>query len=415
MKNDEKKVLIVGNSAKEYALTKKLQNFGCKVFVAPGNSTIKEIAECVDIREDNVKELLEYVLENDIHLTIATGEAAIKNDISTFFQNNGQLIFAPTAKSANIALSRSAAKKFLYRLRIPTPRFGVFDKLQNAVDYLRNAQMPQVIRCDETVEGRDRLVCTTFATSKTFVDDLLSKGEKTVVLEDYVYGHEFTMYVITDGYNAIPIATVANYKFMENDNGGILTSGVGAFTPDYKISKEIEDHIMKNVVSNVLQSLESKDAPYLGIMGIDCVLKNDGKYVVLDFKPFLSDHDAQCVLNIIDEDLLTLFEACAVGSFADDYEIINVSDNSSVSCVLSSRLKNKPIYGLDLVESDITPFALYKNQYLEYETVEGKNLVITRTAKTLNRARKELYEDINVINFEGKKYRTDICENVEKF
>ena len=275
--------------------------------------------------------------------------------------------------------------------------------------------MPQVIRADETSEGQDRLVCTTFSSSKTFVEDLFCKNESKVVLEDYVYGHEFTLYVITDGYHALPITTVANYKFMENGNGGILTSGIGAFTPDYKISKDIENSIMQQVVNNTLMALEKQGTPYMGILGVDCVLKDDGKFVILDFKPFLSDHDAQAVLNLIDENLLTLFEACAVGSFADDYNIIQISENSSVSCVVSARSTGKIIKGLELVESDITYFSINKNKYLEYETVDGKTLVLTKTAKTLSRARKELYEDIEIINFDGKKYRSDICKQVEKF
>ena len=415
MPKETKKILIVGNSVKEYALTKKFQSCGCEVFVAPGNSAINEITECVDIRENNIQELLEYVLENDIYLTVATSEIAIKNNISELFNANNQLIFAPSAMGADIVLSRSAAKKILYKLKIPTPHFGIYDKLQLAVDYLKKAPMPQVIRTDEPVEGKDRLVCTTFTTSKTFVEDLFLKGEKRVVLEDYVYGHEFTLYVVTDGYHVLPLTTVANYKFMENENGGILTSGVGCYTPDYKITKTIVDSIMKNVAVRVLEHLQSKDMPYLGILGIDCVLTDDDKYVVLDFKPFLSDHDGNAVLNLVDENLLTLFEACAVGSFADDYETINISDNSSVSCVLSSRIKDSIVKGLDIVDSDVIPFALKKNKYLEYETIEGKNFVITNTAKTLTRARKTLYEDIDVIKFDGKKYRSDICKNVENF
>ena len=166
---------------------------------------------------------------------------------------------------------------------------------------------------------------------------------------------------------------------------------------------------------NTLQALEKKNITYLGILGVDCVLDDVGKIITLNYKPFLSDHDAQAVLNLIDENLLRLFEACAVGSFADDYDTINISDNASVSCVLSSRIKDKSIIGLDLVDCDVVPFALKRNKYLEYETIEGKNLVVTKTAKTLSRARKELYEDIDVIEFEGKKYRTDICENVDKF
>lgn len=411
----KKKVLIVGNSAKEYALVKKFKNYDCDIFVLSGNSAISELAECVDIREENVQEILEYVLENAIDLTIVTSEVAIKNNIAELFQNNNQLIFCPTAQSAQFTLSRSAGKRFLYKLRIPTPRFGIFDKLPLAIDYLKNAPMPQVIRADENSNSADRLVCTTFAASKTFVEDLFNKDENKVVLEDYVYGHEFTIYVVTDGYSALHLATVANYKFAEDGDGGILTSGVGAYTPDYKISSDIENSVMQNVVERVLASLQRKETPYLGVLGIDCVLTTDGNFVTLDFKPFLSDHDAEAVLNLVDENLLTLFEACAVGSFADDYEKIDVSDNSSVSCVISSRKKGEIIKGLELVESDITHFATTKNKYFEYETVEGKTLVLTKTAKTLSRARKHLYEDVELISFSGKKCRNDICENVEKF
>lgn len=411
----KKKVLIVGNSAKEYALVKKFKNYDCDIFVLSGNSAISELAECVDIREENVQEILEYVLENAIDLTIVTSEVAIKNNIAELFQTNNQLIFCPTAQSAQFTLSRSAGKRFLYKLRIPTPRFGIFDKLPLAIDYLKNAPMPQVIRADENSNSADRLVCTTFAASKTFVEDLFNKDENKVVLEDYVYGHEFTIYVVTDGYSALHLATVANYKFAEDGDGGILTSGVGAYTPDYKISSDIENSVMQNVVERVLASLQRKETPYLGVLGIDCVLTTDGSFVTLDFKPFLSDHDAEAVLNLVDENLLTLFEACAVGSFADDYEKIDVSDNSSVSCVISSRKKGEIIKGLELVESDITHFATTKNKYFEYETVEGKTLVLTKTAKTLSRARKHLYEDVELIFFSGKKCRNDICEKVEKF
>ena len=411
----KKKVLIVGNSAKEYALVKKFKNYDCDIFVLSGNSAISELAECVDIREENVQEILEYVLENAIDLTIVTSEVAIKNNIAELFQTNNQLIFCPTAQSAQFTLSRSAGKRFLYKLRVPTPRFGIFDKLPLAIDYLKNAPMPQVIRADENSNSADRLVCTTFAASKTFVEDLFNKDENKVVLEDYVYGHEFTIYVVTDGYSALHLATVANYKFAEDGDGGILTSGVGAYTPDYKISSDIENSVMQNVVERVLASLQRNETPYLGVLGIDCVLTSDGSFVTLDFKPFLSDHDAEAVLNLVDENLLTLFEACAVGSFADDYEKIDVSDNSSVSCVISSRKKGEIIKGLELVESDITHFATTKNKYFEYETVEGKTLVLTKTAKTLSRARKHLYEDVELISFSGKKCRNDICEKVEKF
>ena len=415
MQNDKKKkILIVGNSAKEHALALKFHQYDNieKIFVAPGNDAIKEIAETVDIREENIQELLKFVIENEINLTIASSETAIKNDIADVFQANGQMIFAPSAESAKFAINKAFCKKFLYKLHIPTPRFGIFEKAQAAYDFLNEISLPVVIRTEETINGKDRLACPTLPVAKTFVEDLFARDEKKVLIEEYVYGHEFTLYAITDGYQALPLCAAANYKFMSEGDGGLLTNGIGAFAPDYKISNEIIDHIMQNVVRNILNALERQQIPYLGILGIDCVLKNDGKYSVLEFKPFFQDHDCACILDLIEQNLYTLFEACAIGSFADDYEYIELSENAAVSCVVSAQSKGKIINGLDLIEdSQINHFNTHKNSYLEYETLKGKALTLTASAKTLNRAKKKLYADIEQINFDGKKYRKDICSD----
>ena len=405
-----KKLLIVGASAKEYVLAKKLKDY--EVIVAPGNRRISDIVKCVDIREDNVDEILKYVIEEQIDLTVVSSHKAIENDIVSLFQANEQAVFAPTLSSAECTLYRSISKKLLYKLRIPSPHFGVFEKSQAVYDYLKKAPMPQAIYSDS--ELGDKLVCTTYLTAKNYVDELFSRGEQKIVLEDYVYGHEFTFYVVTDGYHVVPITSVANYKFMENGDGGLFTNGVGAYAPDYKISNEIEDYIMNKVVTPVLNKLQENEKTYLGILGVDCVMTNDNKVVTLGFKNFLSDCDAQAVINLIDEDLVSLFEACINGSF-EDYKNIKTKDLASVSCVISSRQKDKVINGLDIVENDITPFDIPQNEYFEYKTIAGKNIVITASAKTLSRARKNLYDDISQINFEGIKFRSDICEQVEKF
>jgi len=408
----KKKVLIIGKSAAEHALCLKLSecdNVG-EVYVVPGNDAIKEIAQTADIREDDVQGILKFALEQEIDLTVASSEIAIKNDIAEVFQANGQLIFAPTAKSAKFATNKAFGKKFLYKLHIPTPRFGIFDKPQFALEHLKNTNLPVLVRTEEIINGVDRQACATQTIAKTFVEDLFARDEKKVVIEEYAYGHEFTLYIITDGYQALPLNPVANYKFMSEGNGGLLTNGVGAFAPDYNIPADMIDDIMNNVVYNILNSLEHQGINYLGILGVDCVLTADGKYSVTEFKPFLQDHDCACVLELVDENLYTLFEACAVGSFADDYEIIQTSDNTTVSCVISAANAGKIISGLDKIEDcQINHFNTNKNTYLEYETPKGKALTLTACAKTLNRARKKLYDEIEQIEFEGKKFRKDIC------
>ena len=125
----------------------------------------------------------------------------------------------------------------------------------------------------------------------------------------------------------------------------------------------------------------------------------------------MKDHHAPLVLDLLDENLFTLFEACAVGSFADDYEGINLNGLSGISAVLYSRAAGNIITGTELLEdeTDLTPFNISKNEYLEYVTIKGRNLILTRTASTLTRAKELLYDDIDSVNFDGKKFRSDIC------
>lgn len=413
-KLEKKNILIIGSSAKEYALAEKFSSYDIvdKVYVAPGNKLIANIASCIDIREDNPKELLEFALENDIYLTVASSEKAIKADAAGLFQANQQLIFAPTASSSGFISSKSAGKKFLYKLHIPTPKFGVFEKEQLALDYVKNSPMPIVIGTDEMNETSVRSACTTVKLAKTCISELFLNNEPKVVIEDFVYGKSFTFYVVTDGYQVLPVIPVRDYKFLENGGGGLLTSGSGAFAPDYRVSSVVVNKLMQNV-KNILSSLEKRHTPYLGILGLECVLTDEDKFVTVGFTPFLKEHDAQLVIDLLDENLFTLFEACAVGSFADDYENIKLNSLCGVSVVLYSRSAGQIVTGTELLDDStkLNPFdTVSKNEYLEYITSKGRNFVITQTASTLSRAKTLLYEDIDEVNFDGKKYRTDICD-----
>ncbi len=402
-----KKILIVGNL---YALVERLHSYGVKIYAAPGSSVMQEFAECVDIREDDADTLLKFAVENEIDLTIAVSEKAIKSDIAALFQANEKSVFAPTAQSAAIALSKSQGKRFLYKLHAPTPKFGIFEKLQLALEYLKEANYPLIVRCDVNNYSKDRLCCLNYESAKIFTEELFLRGEAKVVIEEYAYGHEFTLYAVTDGYHALPFAVVNNFKFTENGNGGVLTSGIGAYVPDYRVSENILEKVFKEVILNALNSLKKRGMPYLGIIGVDVVLSDPDNYTCLEFKPFLQDFDAQAVLNSVDENLIELFEACANGFFADEYEDILTNDNCSVSCVVKARVSDKVIPNLDLADSKVSFTGASKNKYFEYITAAGNNFVLTSCAKTFSRAKKILKDDLELLKFDGMKYRSDIFE-----
>ena len=413
-KINRKNVLIIGSCAKEYALAKKLSELDCveNIFVASGNDAMKEFCTCVDIREDEDVKLLEFAIENSIDLTVVSSEKAIKADIAGFFESNGQQVFGPSARAAEICTCKSLGKKFMYKLRIPTAKFGIFEKQPLALDYARNSQMPIVVKTDAHRDINGMLICSSYSIAKSFIEESFLRGEQRIIIEDYIYGHEFSFYVVTDGYNALPLSTVANYKFALDGDGGLLTSGMGCYAPDYKVSDEIEHYIMNEFIFPTLDNLAQNGKPYIGILGLDAVLTPEGDVVALEFNSSLQEHDCQGVLSLVNENIYYLMQACSMGSFADDYQRIDMSDNVAVSAVLSSgRKSGSVITGLDDLDENtkVAHFNTIKNKYLEYETSGDRTLLVTRNAKTINRATESLYEEIDLIKYDGKKHRKDLC------
>ena len=259
----KKNILIIGHGAAASALAKKLrQNTEIgEIYIAYGNGVVSKDFKNIDIREDDLTGLLKFALENEIDLTIPISEKSLRADIVSFFQSNGQNIFGPSKEACNIALNNGAGKKFLYKIHAQTSKFGIFDKIQQAEDFLKSANFPVTIKCREYSDiTKDRLVCPTISLACEYLSTLFSKNETDILIEEFTYGRNFTIYFITDGYSAIPFASVANYKFTQDGDGGILTNGIGCFTPDYRISEVVIQRV-ENVVRNTLVSLDKNGEP----------------------------------------------------------------------------------------------------------------------------------------------------------
>lgn len=407
-------IFIIGGRASASALAKKLSDNEQvkKIYIATENIIPAEFYETVDIRSNDLTGLLKFAIENEISLTIPISETALAEDVVSFFLTNGQRVFAPVKDACDIALNKALGKKFLYKIHAQTSKFGIFDKITAAQDWLNGAVFPVTIRCNRANNLDDRLVCPTMKLAVEFLENLFSKGETSILIEEYTFGHNFTMYYVTDGYSVLPLTSVGNYKFAQDGDGGFLTNGVGCYTPDYKINSTVESRV-ENVIKNTLSTLEKKGTPYVGIIGIDCTLTGEDKFYINEFKPFLQDFDAAAVLNTLDENLIKLFTACTEGYFSDDYEVVKSSNNASVSAVVSSRQNSQEVKGLDLTEdiNNIDFISVKKTNDGKYLTTSGESFVLTRTATTLNRAKEYLYDDLSVIQFPGMKYRKDICKN----
>lgn len=402
---DKKNILIVGNTITSVALVKKLRAYGnCgEIFVTGLRNGMPDYVHMLDIREDSISELLEFVLEQSINLTIVLSPKALKADIAGIFSANGQMIFAPDSESVKQIIDEAATKKFLYKLKVPTSRFGVFEKAQLALDYIKTAKFPLIIKNSEPFSERDLFACPTVSVANIAINDLFFKNENKIIIEEYNHGHKFTLYVVTDGYKALPLGVVSTHKFSDAEDGGYLTKGSASSMPDFKITKALENDIMKDVVVRLLNALESSGHPYNGILGFRC-LKTDDKLFVESISSFVDDSDAQVLFNSIDENLITLFEACAMGVFADDYEDIKTNDLASVSLTIFSRYENKSIEGIERLDNPDNLNLCVCNS----KTKKGAIATITASANTLARAKTKLADEIGCIYFEGMKFRKDI-------
>lgn len=407
-----KKILIIGNTAKAYSLAKKISETN-EVFVASGSLTIKEFATCLDIRENSVSELLEYVMENGIDLTIPVSELALQTNIVEIFNNNNQKIFAPTKNASKLVFDKALMKKVLYKLRIPTPKFGIFEKPNTVMDYIKNLKPPFVIK---TNTSSSAVVLTSSKEAKTIVDSIFAQQTQKVLIEDYVWGTPFAFYAITDGYKALPLGSSILYKHSLEGDGGQLTSGMGACAPNYKLSNDHEYFLMDNVIYPTLDYFEIEGNPYTGIMGINGIITENGILQILGYESFMQDSDCTAILECLGMDICSLFDSCIIGSFSDEYDFIPQKEISATSIVLMCKNKiNKEnvISGIEsLDENTIISFAptVNKNRYLEYEADYGQVAVLTSLASTSACSTSKVYKEAADISFNGIYYRKDICK-----
>ena len=400
-----RKVLILGKSARDSAFAKNIAK-SAEVFVIPGNPSISEFATIPDIEISDTTSIIDFVMENDISLTIVSDYSFATQELINKFEANNLQIFVPNLNFINLLKDKLAVKKLLYKLRITTPRFASFDKTSVAYDYVKNLKNPVIIKSNI---NEFATICVNEKIAKTAIDDLILRGEN-VLIEEYINGQTFSIYFVTDGYKILPLGTAQNYNFSLEGDGGILTNGIGASSPYYKLTDGHIDFLTNSVANLLIEHFEQQENPLVGIFGLEVILTGDDRLFISNVKPFISDADAQGILALLDIDILKLIDDCLLGIFADTYEFIPLKDQNALSVVLSARNNDEIIEGLKNLDEDtlVSFYNINKNKYLEYETQKGKVLNLTVLAGTISRGREKLYKEVEDINFTSKTYRKDI-------
>lgn len=415
------KVLVIGSGGREHALVWKLSQSPrvSKIFCAPGNAGISKIAECLDIKADDIDALLDFAKYEWIDLTVVGPEAPLTSGIVDAFVKEDRRIFGPQRLGSQIEGSKVFAKEFMLKYGIPTAEHKTFTSYLHAEEYVRLKGAPIVIKADGLAAGKGVFVAKTVdeainALRFVMKEKVFGDAGNKVVVEQCLQGEEASFMVLTDGKVVVPLATSQDHKTIFDNDEGPNTGGMGAYSPAPVISKKLKAEIMKSIINPLMKGLIKERINYRGIIYVGLMISN-GKPYVLEFNCRFGDPEAQPVLMRFEGDLFDTLKAVTEGRLREAK--ISWKEEASVCVVLASKgypgsyEKGKIIKGLDTFKDkkDIVIFhagtALRNGDIV---TSGGRVLGVTALGKDIKTAKEKAYKAIEKIHFEGMHYRKDI-------
>ncbi|WP_429162542.1 phosphoribosylamine--glycine ligase [Desulfitispora alkaliphila] len=415
------KVLVIGAGGREHALVWKLQQSPKveKVFCAPGNGGIAQIAQCVDIKDTDVEGLLEFAVNEKIDLAIVGPEAPLVAGVVDKFREKGLRAFGPSQRAAEIEGSKALAKDIMEKYQIPTAKAATFTDVEKALNYVDELGVPCVVKADGLAAGKGVVVAEDVETAKKAVREMMedkafgSAGDK-VVIEEFLRGEEVSILAFTDGKTVVPMVSSQDHKRAFDGDQGPNTGGMGAYSPAPIYTEQIEQIVMEQVLKPTIQGLAKEGRDYTGVIYAGLMITEEGPKV-LEFNARFGDPETQPVLMRLETDLVEIIEAIEQEKL-DEIEI-KWSKEAAVCVVVASGgypgsyEKGKLITGLDQVDENeaIVFHAGTKAVEGKIYTNGGRVLGITAKGDTVAEAVKSAYKAIDVIKFEKMQYRKDIA------
>lgn len=421
------KVLVVGGGGREHALVWKLNQSPKvdKIYCAPGNAGISEIAECLDIKADNIDALLDFVKYNWIDLTVVGPEVPLTEGIVDAFVKENRRIFGPDSSGARLEGSKMFSKDFMQKYGLPSAEYKIFTSYSQAEEYVRLKGAPIVIKADGLAAGKGVIVAETVnealdALKLIMKDKAFGAAGNRVVVEQCLKGEEASFMILTDGETVLPLVTSQDHKQIFDGDKGPNTGGMGAYSPAPIVTEDLSDEIMRSIIDPLMNGLKRENINYRGVIYVG-VMVCDGKPYVLEFNVRFGDPEAQPILARLDSDLFELLKATAEGKLKD----VRVSwkSDTSICVVLASEgypgpyTKGKVIEGLDAFKNDDNVVVFHAGTDLnngEVVTSGGRVLGVTALGNSIKAAQDNVYEAVKKIRFEGMQYRKDIADKAIK-
>ena len=423
------KVLIVGSGGREHAIawkvaqSKKVE----KIYCAPGNAGISQVAECVSIGAMEFDKLVAFAKEKEIDLTIIGMDDPLVGGIVDVFEAEGLRVFGPRKNAAILEGSKAFSKDLMKKYNIPTAAYENFTDMEKALEYLQTAKMPIVVKASGLALGKGVIICQTKEEAEEAVKEMMADGKfgaagSEIVIEEFMTGREVSVLSFVDGNTIKIMSSAQDHKRAKDGDEGLNTGGMGNFSPSPFYTEEVDAFCQKYVYQPTVDAMKAEGRPFTGIIFFGLMLTPDGPKV-LEYNARFGDPEAQVVLPRLENDIIDVFEACIDGKL-DEVDLKFDNDRATVCVILASDgyplayQKGFVIEGLEKFENNEGYYVFHSgtkfNENGQFITNGGRVLGVTANGATLKEARANAYKATEWVKFENKYMRTDIGKAIDE-
>lgn len=415
------KILVIGSGGREHTIIWKLKQNQkvTKVYCAPGNGGISQLAECVPINAMEIEKVVEFAQRELIDMVVVAPDDPLAAGMVDALENAGIRAFGPNKAAAIIESSKVFSKDLMRKYNIPSAGYEVFKDYALAINYVKTAKLPLVVKADGLALGKGVLICNTKdeamdAVTSIMKDKQFGSAGETIVVEEFLTGPEVSVLAFTDGKTIIPMVSSQDHKRAYDNDQGLNTGGMGAFTPSRFFKKELEEECMKTIFKPTIEAMNNEGRPFKGVLYFGLMLTEEGPKV-LEYNARFGDPETQVVIPCLENDLLEIFDAI----IDEKLDKINITwNNHAAVCVVMASggypqdyTKGFEIKGLEKLKNkeDVIIFhAGTMRDNGKYYTNGGRVLGVTALGEDIQAARRKAYKAISLIDFENAHYRKDI-------
>ena len=413
-----KKVLVIGGGGREHAIVYALSRSPQveKIYCAPGNAGIAQLAECVAIKDTDVEGLLLFAKETEVDLTVVGPEAALAAGVVDAFRTEGMPIFGHTKAATQIESSKEFAKIIMQKYNVPTAAYQSFSDYAEALAYVKAGSLPIVLKYDGLAAGKGVVIANTLEEADAALQDMLCNeafGKGKVVIEEFLEGPEFSFMCFVNGENVYPMPLSQDHKRAYDNDEGPNTGGMGAYTPLPFVTEEDEAFARKHVLEAVAKGMCQEGLPLTGVL-YGGLMKTAQGVKVIEFNARFGDPETEVVLPLLESDAYDVFYGIATSQLSTLNSQLLWKNEATIGVVLASKgypgsyAKGAVIEGTELFDGPIFHMGT-KNDNGVLKTNGGRVMMCIATGKDIATARAKVYKEIENIHCDNLFYRKDIA------